>query len=136
MIGAGGAVDLSDGASPFLQVMTDLNGAGLLTNSAIGFALLTVNSVNTDTYSGIISGPINLQKEGSGTLILAGANSYTGTTAVNAGALRIQNASGLGNALAGATVASGAALEIQGGVAVAAAPLAIRGLRRPRSLHP
>lgn len=52
----------------------------------------TNNSANTLTVSGIVSesgGARNLTKGGSGTLILSGANSYTGTTSVSAGTLTL-----------------------------------------------
>ncbi len=41
--------------------------------------------------------PANLVKSGNGTVDFASANSYTGTTFINAGALRIQNAGALGS---------------------------------------
>ncbi len=50
------------------------------------------------TMSGVISGAGELDKEGSGTLILAGANTFTGPTVVWAGALGVANSAALGPA--------------------------------------
>ena len=68
----------------------------------------------TLTYTGIVAGASTLTKSGTGTLVLAGTNIYTGSTSVSAGVLRIQNASALGGVATGTTVTSGAALEIDG----------------------
>jgi autotransporter-associated beta strand protein len=62
--------------------------------------------------TGKISGATGVVKGGSGTLTLGTTNDYTGTTAVNAGKLVVTNASSLGSAVSGTTVASGATLEL------------------------
>ncbi|HEX4667293.1 MAG TPA: autotransporter-associated beta strand repeat-containing protein, partial [Chthoniobacterales bacterium] len=46
------------------------------------------------TFSGLIQDSAPLSKIGTGTLILSGANTYTGTTTVNAGTLLVSNQSG------------------------------------------
>jgi autotransporter-associated beta strand protein len=74
---------------------------------------LTVGGVISDDEDGVSQGR-SLTKTGSGTLTLSGANTYTGATTVNEGALNIQNDTALGTTDAGTSVASGAALEIQG----------------------
>ena len=51
----------------------------------------------TGTISGVISGAFNLTKPGTGTLVLTGANTYSGTTTVSDGALRASHASALGS---------------------------------------
>ena len=51
---------------------------------------------NADGISGAISGPGALTKIGSGTLILAGSNTYAGGTSLNEGALGILSNSALG----------------------------------------
>jgi len=66
----------------------------------------------TDTFSGVISGGTGLIKEGASALALAGANNYTGSTAVNTGTLVLATGSGLGSTAAGTTVASGAQLRL------------------------
>jgi len=59
----------------------------------LGSGTLTIDNTMTDTYAGIISGTGGVIKSGSGTLALAGVNTYTGLTTVSAGTLHI-NASG------------------------------------------
>jgi len=54
---------------------------------------LNVNATGSTTYSGALSGSGGLTKSGNGTLTLSGANSYTGTTEVVSGILRVTNAS-------------------------------------------
>ena len=51
------------------------------------------------TLSGVISGPVGVLKEGTGTLTLSNSNTYTGPTTVSAGTLRAGNANAIGNAL-------------------------------------
>lgn len=55
---------------------------------------------NTTTITGVISGESGLQKDGSGSLILTGANSYIGGTTIAAGTLQIGNG-GAGGSLLG-----------------------------------
>lgn len=66
-------------------------------------------------------------KQGAGKLVLSGANSYTGLMTISAGVLNIQNATALGTTASGTTVASGAALEIQGGISVGNEALTLNG---------
>ena len=60
-------------------------------------------------FASTISGGMNVSQIGSGTLVLAGANTYTGTTSVAAGTLRV-NGSGRIASSARIDVASGAVL--------------------------
>ncbi|MGN1287628.1 MAG: autotransporter domain-containing protein, partial [Bradyrhizobium sp.] len=81
--------------------------AGSIAGSGIyyigGGNTLTVGGNNLSTnVSGVIAdvdpcgcgpaGPGNLEKSGSGTLILSGVNTYTGTTVVNSGVLQVDGA--------------------------------------------
>ena len=64
-------------------------------------------------------GGSTLEKTGAGTLLLSGANTYTGNTLVSAGILKMGNKNAMGAFLAGrpvtqVTVASGAAVEFNG----------------------
>jgi autotransporter-associated beta strand protein len=74
-----------------------------------------------------------LVKELTGTLVLANANSYTGTTNVVQGALRVEHADALGSSINGTYVFDGAALEIsrnnvtRDSTVIAAEPLFLSG---------
>ena len=75
-----------------------------------------VTGTNHDlTMNGLAgSGSDVLIKSGGGTLTLAGANTYTGATTVNAGTLKLGNNSALGTTAGATTVSSGAALDTAG----------------------
>ncbi len=71
-----------------------------------GAGTISTNPGTTLTYGGIAAGAGTLTKAGSGTLILSGANAYTGATTVSAGTLQL----GATN-----TVPSGSAVTVSGG---------------------
>lgn len=54
---------------------------------------LSIDSATSSVYSGIISGNGGLRKTGAAALTLSGANTYTGTTEVVAGLLRVEQPS-------------------------------------------
>ncbi|WP_395736830.1 autotransporter-associated beta strand repeat-containing protein [Prosthecobacter sp.] len=107
-----------------------LAGAGVVTNIGAASTLTVGNDGTSTTFSGTVTNQanaLNLVKTGAGTQTLSGPNNYTGTTAVNAGILSIGSNTGLGTTTAGTTVASGASLELQGGITVGAEALSIAG---------
>jgi autotransporter-associated beta strand protein len=138
-----GSVTFSNAAG----VNLDLNGRsitakGLVTGGTLGGNIqgnstTTANTLTIDTtgmdrsYGGIISDggsvALNIAKIGTNTQTLTGGNSYSGTTNVTNGALNIQHSTGLGSTAAGTSVTAGAALQIQGGIAVGAEALALNG---------
>lgn len=100
-----------------------------------GFAVsLSLGGTNTlaNTLSGNIvdgTGPIGLVKEGVGTWIFSGDNSFTGGITVTGGTLGVRHSNGLGAAASGAvTVNDGCTLRIGGNVAVTkTAGISVRG---------
>jgi autotransporter-associated beta strand protein len=88
--------------------------AGALTlNGAIanGGRLLTVQGADTTTISGAISGNGGLTKTQTGTLVLSGANSYSGATTITGGVVRLAADNTLPNASA-VTVSGISTLDI------------------------
>ncbi|WP_271611410.1 autotransporter domain-containing protein [Bradyrhizobium sp. CCBAU 21360] len=83
---AGGTVDIS-GLTSGGTTAGSIEGAG---NYVLGANTLTTGSLNTSTQvDGIISGTGGLTKVGTGTLTLAGTNTYAGATTISAGTLAI-----------------------------------------------
>ncbi|QWD79425.1 autotransporter-associated beta strand repeat-containing protein [Polynucleobacter sp. MWH-Spelu-300-X4] len=106
------------------DTITSLSGAGSINLNSY---TLTVGDANNTTISGVISGNGGaLVKRGSGSLTLSGANTYTGTTSVNAGRLIATNSSALGTTAGGTTVAAGATLDLQN-VAIGAEQITLAG---------
>ena len=92
-----------------------------------GGNLLTVSGGFNTLISGIVSGAGGMTKTGTGTNTLSAANTFSGVTTVSAGVMNIQNSGALGSTSAGTVVASGAVLQLQGGISVGNEPLTISG---------
>lgn len=90
-----------------------LDNNGTATNNLILVGTtpgITVNALGTGktaTISAIIQGTVGLVKSGTGTLILSGANTYTGTTAINLGTLQVNSGGTLGNTANALTMGTG-----------------------------
>src|SRR5690606_16989054 len=97
----------------------DLNGFDLTVSSLsgvggtvdLGTATLTVDQDADTLYAGQITGTGGLHKSGAGTLALTGASTYTGTTEISGGVLRVD-----GSLASAVTVHAGALLAGKGTV--------------------
>jgi autotransporter-associated beta strand protein len=65
------------------------------------------DQASTGTYAGVMSGTGALTKQSSGTLILTGTNTYTGTTAISSGTLQIGDGGANGTLGTGAVTNDG-----------------------------
>ena len=88
-------------------------------NSMINYTVSTSNGFG-------IAGSGPLIKNGTARVVMSTPNSYSGATFVNAGTLNLQNNNALG-ATSGTTVASGAVLQLQGGISIGNLPLILNG---------
>jgi autotransporter-associated beta strand protein len=79
---------------------------------------------------GIISGTGGLTKISNDTLILGGANTFTGLTNINAGVVEVKNKDAFGGTTATTgitTLASGATIQIEGANFIIPEPITISG---------
>jgi fibronectin-binding autotransporter adhesin len=97
-----GRVNLNGNSQVFRNIrnstamtFADMSANNIFNNSST-FANLTANNTAASTYTGSISGNINLIKTGTGTLTLSGSTAlgvgqrYTGFTAISAGTLTVR----------------------------------------------
>jgi autotransporter-associated beta strand protein len=105
-LAAGGTLRSSVGTSSL---------SGDVTLSGPGNSDFSVGTGAELTVSGVVSGGGALQKVNAGTLVLTGANTYTGLTTVNTigGTLAVTHDSALGSTSAGTSVRTGGTLELR-----------------------
>jgi autotransporter-associated beta strand protein len=108
--------DTATGATAVTLTNTVNPGSVAFTNAAKSYSL---------SGSGTIAGAASLIKAGTGGLSLSVSNAYTGTSALTAGAVNLQNAYGLSTNTV--TVSSGAELQLPGGITTANVPLVLNG---------
>ncbi|MCU0791954.1 MAG: DUF5011 domain-containing protein [Opitutaceae bacterium] len=100
------------------------SGAFGTVNIANGVVLTTGVTNASTSFDGTIIGMGSLTKAGTGAFTVSGNNTYSGTTNVGAGVLKIQNGNGLGyggiqnTATNPTVVASGAVLDLNGATSV------------------
>ena len=116
----GGNTSLSSDAGTL-----NLTNIGTITGATFSLTLDGAGNGSVSSIIGTTSG--SLTKNGAGTWTLTGSNTYTGTTTINSGVLNIQKATGLGTTAGGTTVNTGAALQLQGTIAVGSEALTLNG---------
>ena len=93
VIGSAGVLDLNATSQTVVSLSDSSNGGGIVTNSGFAPVTLTVQPAGSSaTFSGSIQdgvGPTALTLNGPGTQVLAGSNTYSGLTTINAGTLQI-----------------------------------------------
>ena len=92
--GTNGTISLSSGGT--LQIGVGGN-SGVLGNDLTTEGTLVFNRTGTSSHTHVIDGSGSVVKQGSGTVILAAANGWSGGTALNGGALELGNAAALGS---------------------------------------
>ncbi len=81
-----GTLDLNGNS----QSLSSLSGTGGTVTSGSS-ATLSLAQTSTTTYSGVITGAVNVNKNGSGTITLSGVNTYSGDTTLASGTIIIPN---------------------------------------------
>ncbi len=120
----GDSVTFDDtGSNGNITVQPGTNGE---TSVLPGGVTVSANTVNYSIGGNPISGATGLLKTGSDTLTLSGADNFTGATTVNAGIINYQNGTAFGTDSA-ITSASGATVQVQGGITGGSEPLGIGG---------
>lgn len=118
---ATGSIDLAG----FTTMIGSLSGSGTV---QLGSATLMLGGNNGSTaFDGTISGNGGLNKVGTGTFILSGANDYAGLTRISQGVLAVTGTGTLGSTADGTLVDSGAALALDNGVTVTGEALTLNG---------
>ena len=110
-IAVGNNAALGTGALAMAGGTTLLAGANnlVLANAVSTAGVGTVDTgTNTLTLNGVVSGAGSIAKVGTGNLVLNGANTYAGGTALNAGTITVGNNAGLGTGVL--TMADGTTL--------------------------
>ena len=77
--------------------------------NVINNAIVNFNQTTNGTYAGVMSGSGSLVKDGSGTVTISKANTYTGDTSINAGGLILT-----GSTTSNTSIAAGANLQGSG----------------------
>ena len=102
------------GTTAYNQTIGGLSG-NVKVGLATGSATLTLNTTADRSVSGVISGAVSLTKSGSATQTLTGVNTYTGSTTIKGGTLKLDTAGSIDNSATitvGDAGSSGAMLDV------------------------
>jgi autotransporter-associated beta strand protein len=121
-----GTVNLTPGSHAITIGFYQGGGAAIMSASwyTVGGSTQTPTLIPASAFSVATN---TVTQSGGGTLTLSGNNTYIGQTAVSQGTLVAASVSALGSTGAGTSVAAGATLALQGGLAFAPEPLTISG---------
>jgi fibronectin-binding autotransporter adhesin len=119
---SGGALALTNNNPQALNGSFTFTGSNAL-NLGTGAVTLGANptvtiTANTLTLGGAISGAHSLTKAGAGTLVLSGANNFTGGVSLTAGTLDINSATALGTSAGTFALTAGVTLDNTSGAAI------------------
>jgi len=90
-----------------------------------GFGLTFAGNGNIAVNSRVAIGTLGVIKNGLGKLTFAGDNNFSGAITLNQGVLQAAHANALGTTGGATSIASGAALELSGGITLAAEPITL-----------
>ena len=120
--GTGSAVILSDGAGTLsfttAAFSNTFGGATAARTLVLGGTNTGGNTIAGTIANNSVTGTIGLSKQGSGTWILSGANTYTGLTSVEAGMLFVNGSLGSGDVSVASAAMLGGSGTIGGAVTV------------------
>ena len=91
-----GPLSFNGGTLEALAAGAGVTSTKAITLESLGGRFLADAATTTSTLSGAISGTGSLTKDGPGTLLLSGANTYTGGTVLRAGTLTVKGTQALG----------------------------------------
>ncbi len=111
---SGGPLSFSAITSATLGGLSGSQNFTLQNTDGTAVALAAGNNGANTTYSGAMGGSGSLVKIGGGTLILSGTHTYTGTTSVNGGTLRVNGAVGSGTLAVAANATLGGSGRVNG----------------------
>ena len=90
-----------------------------ITGGTVQPSSVTVTANNNYTFSGTLGGGGTLTKGGTGTLVFANNNSYTGLTVITNGVIAISTSGALGTTAAGTVISGNGTLDIDTGAFLA-----------------
>lgn len=135
-LGKGALINLNNGSlgtiqtAPLQTISRNIALTGAASGIDVGGPPKPGVGIQPLTLSGIISGTGSLRKTGGGPLFLAGANTYSGGTAILQSVMRISADNNLGAAGTPVTVADNATLQAAGNFTIAR-PFVVRTSQRP-----